>query len=455
MEKDRLWEFTERVIRKARRESLKEGIRWALSGAVLLEAFLFLFWRLFSLPFWIFTLPLFSLILALFFPPRPSPQEALLLSDRYLGLEERLLTAYELKKREKPSSLSPLLFSDLAQRISGVNPEKAFPPRRSGKAQFLLLASLPVFLLALFLPSLPPGSPPSQLPLMESLLSRASFFKEEGIYPLIQEAQKSLKEGRKEEAQALLEKAQELTQSLKERDQEALGILAQDPQLSFLQSEAQDPAKLQELSQLTLKEREALAEKIEKKLQELPPGAIRQALKELASQLAPGGNQLEEALGNYSQVLKKESELSSLLAEALNPGGENGASPGGKEGEGQVSPGEGIGTQGGLPGKEGGEDQPAYRKGSGTSPQEGQGLVYVPQDLSPASGEELTLPQGGEGSYQVLSPQSANQEGKVEDFREVLPQFKERALEQAQRRLYSPEEESLILSYFQNLEAQK
>ncbi len=228
----------------------------------------------------------------------------------------------------------------------------------------------------------------------------------------------------------------------------------EDPDLSLFASGASNQGILKELGKLTPEEREALAEKIKNKLQELPSSAIKERLEQLASKLPGGGNELEKAIEDYTSVLQREKELSSLLGKTLEDiGGKLPGEPGGAgEGKGEFSPGEGSGTQGGLPGEEGSEDQPSYHKSSGTSSQANQGLVYVPQELSASRGEELVLPREGEGKFQVFSSGGSEEKGTIQNFRDVLPSFRDRALGQSVRQIYSPEAEELITNYFQSLE---
>ncbi|HHX40637.1 MAG TPA: hypothetical protein GX715_11790 [Armatimonadetes bacterium] len=92
---------------------------------------------------------------------RVTPFQAALITDRRLGLQERLSSALELGKRDPRDPLVAALVADATSHAEGIDPRTAYPLRARREAH-LLAGALGVLALVLLLPRLPFLQSPQQ-----------------------------------------------------------------------------------------------------------------------------------------------------------------------------------------------------------------------------------------------------------------------------------------------------
>lgn len=466
MEKETLKKFLCEVLSLSARDAALLGLKWAFALSLLSASLIFLISRLFfeGLTLYFYLVPLFWFALApIYFLKRPDPLKVLARVDQNLKMEERLVTSFEVIERNGPGSLlESLLLKDTCERLQAMKPREALPRRTSRKVFVLFLSALIVFSVAPFLPKIEFSGAPYQelISQASAILHELSFLagpEKDQAYLEVLKAKKQLEALNFKEASVNLEEAKKLLEEAMEKDKETLQALEASEELSFLTWSIKNNSlsHLLRLEGLTSQERKAQAERIAEKLKNSPQGPLSVALEELANSLMEDGNDLEEVGKKLLEIQPREesayASLDNLLSQLKDERAQVELQAKASGAQGQLEPGQGIGTQGGLStSKE--EDQSGYIK---SPPNEqgnlSQGLIYLPPLPMEGKGEPLVLPQGSEGKYQIFTP-GESQEGAFYEYREVLSLYEKSASEVFLRQAFPPDYEELAQRYYQILE---
>ncbi|MEI6509406.1 MAG: hypothetical protein WCO14_00485 [bacterium] len=483
---ERILSFIDQAVRRERHDFLRYHLLWAFAFASLaLFPLLFLARFLeFTPPPWAF----FPLLLpgALYLLTRargrlPGVAETAWKADRAYNLGEQLITAREALALLQPDpnptgGLLALRLVDLTEeRLAGCE-SLPWPHRRLRWPLVLLLSVLALSVLLIWLP-------PYRLLRAEQLTPQLvelaqQYARIPGHDPItymeLIQAKRALEKGDLGEARNLLEQAAGRLEGEQQRDREGQSALADSPDLSFLAKGMEgDRAALSQLEQLSTQEQLRMAQEIQQMLANLPEGALRTALQDLAASLRQNDTSLPKRMQALEELLPQEQALLSSLGQTLSQlGGKSGGGgdqsaqlPGDQQAgaEGQVQPASGSGTQGGLSSGEM-ESVPASQQYQKAPPQMAaagdQGLLYVPQDTLPGAsmqlppeGTPLVLPQEGESSYQAGQPGGETENAQpFQNYRDAMPRYRQQAVEQLTRQALPPELESLVRSYYLFLE---
>lgn len=471
MNEEAIFSFCQNVARQARKQAvlLNSGTGLMISALSLV----LLFWinKIFqlALPWPIYLLSIVpAAALMAWWPQRiPKRTYAIATADRYLGLNEQLVTANEVLSHGQPSNiLEQRLVTDTAQAIRELSPQRALPAPSIRLPAILLLATLVLFLVLPYLPSIPPARN-AMLPQIESLLRQFEQLESPQTQTIrwkLLQAKRLIEQSRQMEAGQALEEAQVLTRQGLTADEQAQRMLGQTTSLEFLAGGLdgnQDP--LQQLSSLTPAEQTRLATMLKNEMTKLPDGAIKTGLDRLGQALRQEPGQVSSETKSLSEVIPLERTLLRDLGQAVADwrSGENitanaeaaaAAVPAGTE----VQPGSGLGTQGGV-----NRGQAEQQEGRGEyiqTPANGQetpasGFIYVPRDFGMSeTSQPLVLPRTGEGQMQLVSEGESIFQGSFTDYRDVLPAYERKASDQMVRQAFPPQLEDLVARYFQSLE---
>ena len=470
MNEEAIVSFCQNVARQARKQAvlLNSGTGLMISALSLV----LLFWinKIFqlALPWPIYLLSIVPVAaLMAWWPQRiPKPTYAIATADRHLGLNERLVTANEVLSHGQPFNiLEQRLVTDTAQAIRELSPQRALPAPSIRLPAILLSATLVLFLVLPYLPSIPPARN-AMLPQIESLLRQFEQLESPQTQTIrwkLLQAKRLVEQSRQMEAGQALEEAQVLTRQGLTTDEQAQRILGQTTSLEFLaQGLDGNQEPLQQLSSLTPAEQTRLATMLQNEMTKLPDGAIKTGLERLGKALRQESGQVFSETKSLSEVIPLERALVRDLGQAVADwrSGENmtanaeaaAAAPAGTE----VQPGSGLGTQGGV-----NRGQGEQQEGRGEyiqTPANGQetpasGFIYVPRDFRMSeTSQPLVLPQTGEGQMQLVSEGESISEGSFTDYRDVLPAYERKASDQMVRQAFPPQLEDLVARYFQSLE---
>jgi hypothetical protein len=396
-------------------------------------------------------------------------------ADRTYNLGEQLITAREALALPQPGQLALRLVDLTEERLAGYE-SLPWPHRRLRWPFALLLSVLALSVLLIWLP-------PYRLLRAEQLTPQLvelaqQYARIPGHDPItymeLIQAKRALEKGDLGEARNLLEQAAGRLEGEQQRDREGQSALAASPDLSFLAKGMEgDRAALSQLEQLSTQEQLRMAQEIQQMLANLPEGALRTALQDLATSLRQNDTSLPKRMQALEELLPQEQALLSSLGQTLSQlGGKSGGEgdqsaqlPGDQQAgaEGQVQPASGSGTQGGLSQGEM-ESTRASQRYQKAPPQMAaagdQGLLYVPQDALPGAsmplppgGTPLVLPQEGESSYQAGQPGGETENAQpFQNYRDAMPRYQQQAVEQLTRQALPPELESLVRSYYLFLE---
>ncbi|MCX5977347.1 MAG: hypothetical protein NTV33_11120 [Coprothermobacterota bacterium] len=483
---ERILSFIDQAVRRERHDFLRYHLLWVFAFTSLaLFPLLFLARFLeFTPPPWAF-FPLFLPgVLYLLSRARgrlPGVAETAWKADRYYSLGEQLITAREALALPQPGQLALRLVDLTEERLAGY---ESLPwPRRWLRWPLALLLS--VLALSVLLIWLPPYRLLRAEQLTPQLVELAQqYARIPGHDPItymeLIQAKRALEKGDLGEARNLLEQAAGRLEGEQQRDREGQSALAASPDLSFLAKGMEgDRAALSQLEQLSTQEQLRMAQEIQQMLANLPEGALRTALQDLATSLRQNDTSLLKRTQALEELLPQEQALLSSLGQTLSQlGGKSGGEgdqsaqlPGDHQAgaEGQVQPASGSGTQGGLSQGEM-ESVPASQRYQKAPPQMAaagdQGLLYVPQNSLPGAdklpgasmplppgGTPLVLPQQGEPSYQTGQPGGETENAQpFQNYRDAMPRYQQQAVEQLTRQALPPELESLVRSYYLFLE---
>ncbi|MCX5970765.1 MAG: hypothetical protein NTV14_04600 [Coprothermobacterota bacterium] len=470
---ERILSYIDQAVRRERHDFFRYHLLWAVvltSLAFFPLLFLARFLE-FTPPPWAFPPFLLPGLLYLLLRARgrlPGAAETAWKADRHYRLGEQLITAQESLALPQPGQLALRLVNRTEEGLAGY---EALPwPHRRLRWPFVLLLSVLVFsVLLIWLPPYRLLRAEQLTPQLVELAQR--YARIPGHDPItymeLIQAKRALERGDLGEARGLLEQAAGRLSGEQQRDREGQSALAASPDLSFLAKGMEgDRSALSQLEQLSTQEQLRMAQEIQQMLANLPEGALRTALQDLATALRQNDTSLPKQLQALEELLPQEQALLSFLSQTLSQlggkGGEENNSaqfPGGQEPgvESQVQPASGLGTQGGLSQGEQ-ESSPSSQQYQKAPPEMAaagdQGLLYVPQENQlPPGGTPLVLPQQGEPSYQAGQPGGeAEYTQPFQDYRDVLPRYQWQAVEQLTRQALPPELEALVRSYYLFLE---
>lgn len=471
MNEEAIFSFCQNVARRARKQAVLLNSGTGLMISALSLALLFWINKIFqlALPWPIYLLSIVpAAALMTWWPQRiPKRTYAIATADRHLGLKERLVTANEVLSRGQPSNvLEQRLVTDTAQVIRELSPQRALPSPSIRLPAILLSATLVLFLVLPYLPSIPPARN-AMLPQIESLLRQFEQLESPQTQTIrwkLLQAKRLLEQSRQMEAGQALEEAQVLTRQGLTADEQAQRMLGQTTSLEFLaQGLDGNQDLLQQLSSLTPAEQTRLATMLQNEMTKLPDGAIKTGLDRLGQALRQEPGQVSSETKSLSEVIPLERTLVRDLGQAVADwrSGENmtanaeaaaAAVPAGTE----VQPGSGLGTQGGV-----NRGQAQQQEGRGEyiqTPANGQetpasGFIYVPRDFGMSeTSQPLVLPRTGEGQIQLTSEGESIVQGSFTDYRDVLPAYARKASDQMVRQAFPPQLEELVARYFQSLE---
>lgn len=471
---EKIRSFIDQAVRRERHDFLRYHLLWVctlISLAFFPLLFLARFLE-FTPPPLVFPLFLLPGLLYLLLRARgrlPGIAETAWKADRHYRLGEQLITAREALALPQPGQLALRLVDRTEERLAGY---EALPwPHRRLRWPFVLLLSVLVFsVLLIWLPPYRLLRAEQLTPQLVELAQR--YARLPGHDPItymeLIQAKRALERGDLGEARGFLEQAAGRLSAEQQRDREGQSALAASPDLSFLAKGMEgDRASISQLEQLSTQEQLRMAQEIQQMLANLPEGALRTALQDLATALRQNDTSLPKRLQTLEELLPQEQALLSSLGQTLSQlggkgGGEDGngtQSPGGQQpgAESQVQPASGLGTQGGLSQGEQ-ESSPASQQYQKAPPEMAaagdQGLLYVPQENQlPPGGTPLVLPQEGERSYQAgQSGGEAENTQPFQDYRDALPRYQQQAVEQLTRQALPPELEALVRTYYLFLE---
>lgn len=471
MNEEAIFSFCQNIVRQARKQTfLLNGGTGLLMAALSL---VLLFWinKIFQLAFpW--PIYLLSIIPAAALIPWwlqriPKPISAIATADHYLGLNERLVTSHEVLSRGLPSRvLEQRLVADTAQAISELTPHRALPAPSIRLPAILLSATLVLFLILPYLPSIPPARN-AMLPQIESLLRQFEQLESPQTQTIrwkLLQAKRLIEQSRQMEAGQALEEAQVLTSQGLTADEQAQQMLGQTASLEFLaQGLEGNQDLLQQLSSLTPAEQTRFATMLQNQMTQLPDGAIKTGLSRLGQALKQDPGQVSSETKSLSKVIPLERtllrELDQTLADwrsgedtTANAEAAAAAAPAGTE----VQSASGLGTQGGI--NRGQVEQQEGREEYIQTPANGQetpasGFIYVPRDFEMSeTTQPLVLPRTGEGQRQLTSEGESISQGSFTNYRDVLPAYERKASDQMVRQAFPPQLEDLVARYFQSLE---
>jgi hypothetical protein len=471
MDEKAIVSFCRNVIRKARKQAVLLNGGTGLMISALVLALLFWINKIFQLalpwPFFLLSLVPIAALIA-WWPQRiPKPAYAIAAADRYLGLQERLVTANEVLGSGQASNiLEQRLVSDTAQAIQGFSPRRALPSPSIRLPAILLSAALVLFLVLPYLPSIPPARN-AVLPQIDSLLQQIEELESPQTQTIrwkLLQAKRLLEQNRQMEAGQALEEAQALTRQGLTADEQAQRMLAEATSLEFLaQGLDGNQDLLQQLSSLTPAEQTRLATMLQNEMSKLPEGAVKTGLERLGKALRQEPGQVSSQAKSLSEVMPLEKTLLRDLGQAVadwrsgestaaNAEAAAAAAPAGTE----VQPASGLGTQGGI--NRGQTQQQEGQAEYVQTPANGQetaasGFVYVPRDFAMSqTGQPLVLPRTGEGQMQLKSEGESTFQGSFTNYRDVLPAYERSASDQMVRQAFPPQLEDLVARYFQSLE---
>ncbi len=468
-----------RVALLARRNSAARYLIWSLVYFLLAESLILSFSALFAFspPSFVFLIPLVILPsgFLLWLKGKPDSRQAAWLADRHLKLEERLITSFEVLKKEGGlNQLESRLLEDTARRLRELGGKISLPRGDFHLPTSLILIAILLFSVSPFLPSIRFSRDLEEQALtrIDLLLELSSFLPgyERQILSLdLLKARKMIEEDDWSTAGNLLEEGRALLEQVRASDERAQDALASIDELSFLAKglEAGNEAALEQLKKLSEEEMNRLARGILDKLDQLPAGPLKSTLTELANSLEQRGWKLEERVKELSSLFPIEETLLSQVSDLLQsvkqgsgslPGEKTATIAGSLEGDLSTEGPSGLGTvgEGSLEkGAQAAEQKEYIKAPQGKSDEPTGGLIYVPRELREAGGETMVLPREGKENYQLYRVGEGQvEEGSLIDYKTLLADFRRRAAEGFARQVLPLDLRSLVSRYFMQLEEQ-